>query len=191
MGAVLGGLAELGYDAEWESIPAASVGAPHLRYRVWIIGTQQSGSVADARSGWRPDDGLQAGRDEPRPSGSDGPNTASQRRSGRVESWPDLEHDRLQPPQLRSPVADTAISRQPRSGQPLDSGDPATSREGQAAHALDGRLGRQWAAEPDVGRVAHGVPNRVDRLRALGNAVVPQVVEVIGRQLLQAMSDAA
>jgi DNA (cytosine-5)-methyltransferase 1 len=32
----------------------------------------------------------------------------------------------------------------------------------------------QWAVEPDVGRVAHGVPNRVDRLRALGNAVVPQ-----------------
>lgn len=31
-----------------------------------------------------------------------------------------------------------------------------------------------WPAEPDVGRVAHGVPNRVDRLKCLGNAVVPQ-----------------
>ena len=31
-----------------------------------------------------------------------------------------------------------------------------------------------WAAEPDVGRVAHGIPNRVDRLKCLGNAVVPQ-----------------
>ena len=30
-----------------------------------------------------------------------------------------------------------------------------------------------WPAEPDVGRVAHGVPNRVDRLKCLGNAVVP------------------
>jgi len=41
-----------------------------------------------------------------------------------------------------------------------------------------------WETEPDVGRVAHGVPARVDRLRCLGNAVVPQVVEVIGRAIV-------
>jgi DNA (cytosine-5)-methyltransferase 1 len=38
-----------------------------------------------------------------------------------------------------------------------------------------------WAIEPDVGRVAHGIPARVDRLRGLGNAVVPQVAEHVGR----------
>ena len=42
-----------------------------------------------------------------------------------------------------------------------------------------------WAAEPDVGRVAYGVPSRVDRLRALGNAVVPQVAQFIGRGLVE------
>jgi DNA (cytosine-5)-methyltransferase 1 len=41
-----------------------------------------------------------------------------------------------------------------------------------------------WLAEPDVGRVAHGVPARVDRLRALGNAVVPQIPEIIGRAIM-------
>lgn len=41
-----------------------------------------------------------------------------------------------------------------------------------------------WSAEPVVGRVAHGVPSRVDRLRCLGNAVVPQVVEIIGRAIV-------
>ena len=43
-----------------------------------------------------------------------------------------------------------------------------------------------WAAEPDMGRVAHGVPARLDRLRALGNAVVPQVAEHVGRLILHA-----
>jgi DNA (cytosine-5)-methyltransferase 1 len=38
-----------------------------------------------------------------------------------------------------------------------------------------------WATEPDVGRVAYGVPSGVDRLRGLGNAVVPQVGEYIGQ----------
>ena len=49
--------------------------------------------------------------------------------------------------------------------------------------------GTQWSAEPDVGRVAHGVPARVDRLRALGNAVVPQVVEIIGRAIMEHAND--
>ena len=34
--------------------------------------------------------------------------------------------------------------------------------------------GEWWPAEPNVGRVANGVPYRVDRLKCLGNAVVPQ-----------------
>ena len=37
MGEVLGDLATLGYDAEWDCIPAAAVGAPHLRARIWIL----------------------------------------------------------------------------------------------------------------------------------------------------------
>lgn len=43
-----------------------------------------------------------------------------------------------------------------------------------------------WPVEPNVGRVAHGVPHRVDRLKALGNAVVPQIPELIGRAILEA-----
>ncbi len=41
-----------------------------------------------------------------------------------------------------------------------------------------------WLPEPAVGRVAHGVPGRVDRLKQLGNAVVPQIPEMIGRAIL-------
>ena len=42
-----------------------------------------------------------------------------------------------------------------------------------------------WQIEPDVGRMANGIPFRVDRLRGLGNAVVPQVAEVIGRMVIK------
>ena len=44
-----------------------------------------------------------------------------------------------------------------------------------------------WEAEPSVGRVVDGVSNRVDRIKALGNAVVPQIPEVIGRAIMAAM----
>jgi DNA (cytosine-5)-methyltransferase 1 len=43
-----------------------------------------------------------------------------------------------------------------------------------------------WASEPDLDRMAHGIPARLDRLRGLGNAVVPQVAEWIGRRIMEA-----
>jgi len=49
-----------------------------------------------------------------------------------------------------------------------------------------GRIGPEyWAVEPDVGRVAHGVPARVDRLKGLGNAVVPQQIYPILRAIAE------
>ena len=87
----------------------------------------------------------------------------------------------------RSPVMENAPSRR-RYAQSLrcpspqtrnsavDVDRPGPTKRGQAA----------WQPEPNVGRVADGVPARVDRLRSLGNAVVPQVVEWIGRQIVKA-----
>ncbi len=74
--------------------------------------------------------------------------------------------------------------------------DPSSGRR--EVERLFNRMGRRvgpcpgeakrdaiWATEPDVGRVANGVPKRVDRLRCLGNAVVPQVAEYIGRMIME------
>lgn len=108
MGRVLGDLAAVGYDAEWDCIPAAAVGAPHLRARLFVLA--YPGGVGDEAH-----DAVPAG-------------------------W-----------------------------------DVAVVRPG-------------WPPEPDVGRVDDGPPYVVDskdRLRALGNAVVPQVAEVVGRRLVE------
>jgi DNA (cytosine-5)-methyltransferase 1 len=43
--------------------------------------------------------------------------------------------------------------------------------------------GSRWLPEPDLGRVAHGIPSRVDRLKGLGNAIVPQVAFEILREI--------
>ena len=78
-------------------------------------------------------------------------------------------------------------------------GDPeraaAVGRQGPAHPARGREKGRPrrrglpasegWGAEPDVGRVADGVPARVDRLAALGNALLPQIAEWIGRRILE------
>lgn len=62
----------------------------------------------------------------------------------------------------------------------MRSGCAGDARWGQSQELADGRC---WAAEPDVGRVAHGIPARVDRLKCLGNAVVPQQAYQIFRAL--------
>lgn len=68
----------------------------------------------------------------------------------------------------------TGKGRRPRRGVP---GGRGTTGGQQTEPTGNG----WWADEPDVGRVAYGVPGRVDRIRVLGNAVVPQVAEHIGR----------
>jgi DNA (cytosine-5)-methyltransferase 1 len=113
---VLGTLAEIGYNAEWHCIPAASVGAPHIRDRVFIIALADSASTGEGEV-FRPGSRLS------------------------------LE---------------------------FGGGD---------------RSGNPWNDEPSVGRVVDGVPARVDRLRGLGNAVVPQVAEFIGRAIMQSVQN--
>jgi DNA (cytosine-5)-methyltransferase 1 len=78
-------------------------------------------------------------------------------------------------------------------------GDVANAGSARRQGAIDSeRLPAErggWAVEPDVGRVAHGLSGGLDgrkrraRLRALGNAVVPQCAEIAGRVILSAIGD--
>ena len=210
-GEVLGDLAALGYDAEWDCIPAAAVGAPHLRDRVWIVAHAERTELRH-----EPEPVARGGH--PSISGDDGPPRtladASRDGIGRpreraVDGRPGdgghIGHDAQQGTMADAESESVGsglrtdgpggIGRgrsRDRRGEVPDAGRERLEGlvEGRAASRPvdgpgDGRDPGWWAVEPDVGRVAHGVPARVDRLRALGNAVVPQVVEMIGRRMLE------
>ena len=145
----LADLAALGYDTEWTCIPAAAVGAPHIRNRVFVM------AHANGRRLPRVDVDARDGREVPR------------ERFVRLFRGSDE----------RAHVADANGKR--RDGRP---GIQEAARQ-TGCDALE--RNNPWSVEPDVGRMAHGVPSRVDRLRALGNAVVPQVAELIGRRLIE------
>jgi len=178
---VLGDLAALGYDAEWHCIRAADVGAPHLRDRVWIIAHPQH-SDADCERPHRADEHKHRGtelRDEQeRELGSLGEALADTDQP-RLEGWlrKSLREcsSEWTTRQSSPPVADSIGQRKLQSqGLERESWRRPSDR-------------RWWRTEPDVGRVAHGVPARVDRLRSLGNAVVPQIPEIIGRAIMSSM----
>ena len=167
--AILGRMAEIGYDAEWHCIPASAVGAPHQRDRIWIVATdagsqQHEGGSPPVSGALAKELSLAAA------------NAEAVFRSEIIGSEPD---------------GDTAGA-----GEMADAGGPRLQRPGhvgcasgrgkEAGQFVFGgvRDGRQWLAEPAVGRVADGVPARVDRLRTLGNSVVPQIPEILGRAIL-------
>jgi DNA (cytosine-5)-methyltransferase 1 len=177
MGTVLGDLAEIGQDAEWHCIPARAVGAPHIRDRVWIV-------VADPARGGHGLDGLgealKRQLDYPGEDLADAPSRDDgSRHAGEIErqesqsrncgSSRHLAHaDNIHVQGVVAGIADQEVG--------------GGSVERSAGPCGDG-IG-WWSVEPDVGRVAYGVPSRVDRLKGLGNAVVPQIPEIIGRAIM-------
>jgi DNA (cytosine-5)-methyltransferase 1 len=171
MGDVLGTLSTLGYDAVWDCVPAAAVGAPHRRDRVWVVAyADNTGPQRRNREELR-----QCARERAaRACGSHAPNAD---REGQHAFALNAEMGRSS-----ECPADAAGDR--RAAQ----GEWAAPRYADGGRQLRREPAENWQSEPDVGRVADGVPARAHRLRALGNAVVPQIPELIGRAILKAES---
>ena len=142
---VLGDLAERGYDAEWDSISAHSVGAPHIRDRVFI--TAYSRNANSESEPARTIDDREASRLST-PSGVSDPDSHRLRLE---REWGRKQH----------------------------------SEPWQTESVNDGEE-NWWKTRPEICGVADGIPTRLDkdRLKALGNAVVPQCAELVGRRIL-------
>jgi DNA (cytosine-5)-methyltransferase 1 len=185
---VLGDLAACGYDAEWDCIPAIAVGAPHVRDRVFIVAHAQS----DGCGPWWPGRTVSAGTRE-----EDAAGMADAEHTGRLAPRPGEDQARAAGAFVGSgPARPDGSGHQTQRGDVPDADNWRFRCEERYATLArrdgtdDGLPQRNdhWGTEPAVGRVADGVPARVDRLRGLGNAVVPQVAEWIGRRIMNALS---
>ena len=194
---VLWDISKVGYDAEWHCIPASELGAHHHRDRVWIVAYPKSTGIET-----RSPNGM---GDEHRSSGDAGQfASASEQASLLLENsrywrWRDSEGDLRGQNTSRERSADTGEV----SGSSETMADTLCSRgssglpeerhwqegDSKVADYLSDRLARWqrtdgWVAEPDVGRVADGIPSRAHRLKCLGNAVVPPIPQIIGEAIM-------
>ena len=187
MGTVLGDLAEIGYDAEWHCIPASAVGAPHIRDRVWIIAYPQH-SDADSERCYR-------ARRDLRPTKPGHEQSRYAESLGALLAEATSKQDRRL--QQRGIPTDAGTDVADASGAGLTNRKrrkAGTERDGLGTlNHTSGGSGRErgWRPEPNVGRVVTRLPAHVDRLRALGNAVVPKIPELIGNAILAAHAESA
>lgn len=211
---VLARLCEIGYDAEWEVISAAQFGAPHKRERVWIVayprctlwtGGNEEGkhreegerrttskleqpssspeTMAYPNSQWKP---QQEGviQDERRWAGYNGESISYPHEVRLQEERTKQQATRLN--QLCGQVPNSSSENRSSWGlSEREEKEKPTSGKRCENEGWPSSWEKIWAAEPNVGRVAYGVPQRVDRLKCLGNALVPQIAEWIGQRIVQ------
>ena len=165
----LSDLARIGYSAIPFVIPACAVNAPHRRDRVWIIGAKNDTDTDIKRSHRK--------------------NVNEQRKIEPADGEERVAR------QVRSVLAGSGDATERRSASVADAGagqpvqlDSEVRGQWRAEPGMGGMANgvSRWLDEPDTPRVASGVKNRVPRLKALGNAVCPQVVAEIGKAILAA-----
>ena len=155
-----------GYASRTFIVPACGVDAPHLRFRVFVIAHTDSHREPNG-----PVNGSQGQRLDVCNASSSGQHRDNGRWAG-------------QKPENRcEDVSDTDSQRGRRRNTQRQDAEDARQP---SRHTRDNTRGMEsWLPEPGVGRVAHGIPKRVDRLRGLGNAIVPQIAMKIGEAIKQ------
>lgn len=183
-GQVVKDLERAGYHVVVFNFEAAAVGAWHRRSRVFFVGIAD---VADAD-----EDGLRKGADAEHAAENRQPTQHGLAVSG--EAMADAARERIQrhaeicaakPAERSGQMQSDAESGNEAVYDTMCSGCAGDARWGKSQEIADGRY---WAAKPDVGRVAHGIPARVDRLKCLGNAVVPQQAYPIFKALMEELN---
>ncbi len=147
---ILSSLAQAGYNARWIVLGADDVGAWHRRKRLWILAYSDSSRLSQ---GYKKMENK----------------SSEQFDSGSIQSRKNVSNSYNK--RLEGRIQDGKFDTERREVE----GDGCLAKR--SIKRSRNRDSEWWATEPDVGRVAHGVARRVDRLKAVGNGQVPSVVK--------------
>ncbi len=194
---VLEDLESEGYTARTFSISAASIGANHKRERIWTLAYSNDKRLR-ARFGRSNYDyekkgrvwSFDRGRSESDDEWSDFASTKNEDldvADTTGDRWNESKSNKISQSTIRESQEGGMLQSERTSNvsnsdserrRLWETGGEDAKDVGQSPRGQE-TLG-WWDVEPDVGRVAHGVPQRVDRLKGLGNAVVPQIPFLLG-----------
>ena len=196
-----------GFEIQTFIIPAAGVGAPHKRERVWIVGySKHNGSLTSEikrgdnkindRTEEREDTTFKperAGRSRDNEIMENTRRKLHERSSVREKNEDEIKKENANKferssSESASNVANTkseqSISKYYREQPGETSEQEQIKSRGSSSWTL---REANWLSEPNVGRVVNGVPGRAHRLRGLGNAIVPKIAEEVGRSIMKAL----
>lgn len=178
---VLSDLEGAGYSSRTFVIPAVAVDAKHRRDRLWIVGYSSLQRRSEQFRNKRIDSQQHGiGESSTLLSNSASKGLARNNDNSKLPEWVQYKSS-----QLRQNVAYTTSIRQQgqREFEQRSSSTPDKKRQTDTTFSIG--IKSEWSIEPELGRVAYGIPHRMDRLKGLGNAVVPQIPEIIGNAIME------
>lgn len=158
LGTVTAEITKAGYDCRWTTLSAAEVGANHKRERWWLLAYSNDSGFQIERTEQQPARALELCEVEVSNADRNGI-----RDEPRRELWESGESEA------------EFVNDSPTIPYSSSEGLEGQREESSRTQKEYCNIGNEswWAVEPKVGRVAHGIPSRVDRIKGLGNAVVP------------------
>jgi len=185
---VIKNLWSIGYVCEWHIIPARSVGSCHLRERIWIIAYPHSTNLWQQSRRWQRSSGKEETQSREFGENGSSSNTGSKRLQGRYEqpsSGKTIREQRLSFSVNNLPSENYSNTDMPRLWKPFSSEKEKSEWWSKATSSFR----NWWKIESSICRVDDGLPKGLDkarreRIKQLGNSVVPQIPELIGSMIL-------
>lgn len=167
---IISDLAKMGYDAQWVRFSASNFGAPHIRDRIWIVANPQS---IECKT-----NGLSIGMQQEKSlSGINGKDVANPKSIRLEQAWKCKSSSEKRLTGCGHELSDSNCERCKQVEQRVFSRTQSERASDSSQYSSFTRGWEWWAIEPELGRVADGVANRVDRLKAIGNGQVSIVAK--------------